>query len=79
MFEASVPNPLALAFPLLICITIVFPSPETPPLSLCPPDAYEGAAINEPVTNIDAAKMAKIPKVVFELIIMYYSVDFPCI
>ena len=56
-------------------LRIVFPSPETPSLSLWSPDAYDGAAINAPVTNMDAAKMAIIPKV-FELIILYYSVTF---
>src|SRR5215217_7795390 len=81
MFEASVPHPLALVFPLLICIITVFPSPEMPSLLLSSlrlsPDAYDddGAATSEPVTKTDAAKMAINPKVVFEVIILYY----PCI
>ena len=82
MFVAVTSEPKALAPPLLICIVMVFPSPETPSLllSLClSPDAYDGAESSAPVTNMDAAKMAIIPKVVFELIILYYAVTFPYI
>ena len=72
VFVAVTSEPLAFASPLLICMVIVFPSPETPSLSLClSPEAYDdGTAINEPVTKTDAAKMAIILKLVFELIIL---------
>ena len=77
VFVAVTSELLALAFPLLFCMMIVFPSPETPSfLSLWPFDAYEGVEINEPVTNTDAAKIAITAKVVFELIILYYLVAF---
>ena len=57
----------------------MFPFPETPSLSLWPFDAYDGVATNAPVTNTDAAKMAIILKVIFELIILYYSGILLCI
>ncbi len=69
-----------LALPTFVNLRLVFPSTETPVLSVFlflrpSPDAYDGLGINAPVTNTDAAKIAIIPKV-FELIILYSIYSF---